>query len=109
MSIIYIFKYILVPPKLIAAPRSLLIVAEGETASCTCAASGVPHPKISWYHDGEEVFPVRGKISVTSVSGYGKLSIFNVGQMDSGDYICKVSDNLVRKTVAPSCTIRVRG
>ncbi len=72
-------------------------------------ASGVPHPKISWYHHGAEVLSRRGKISVTSVSGHGKLSIFNVGQEDSGDYLCKVSDNRIKKTVAPSCTIKVRG
>ena len=103
------YKLFLVPPKLITAPRSLLIVAEGETASCICAASGVPHPKISWYHDGDEVPSIRGKISVTSVSGHGKLTIYDVRNKDSGDYLCKVSDNRIRKTIAPSCTIKVRG
>ena len=72
-------------------------------------ANGVPHPTISWYHKGVEVPSLRGKISVTSVSGHGKLTIFNVGQEDSGDYICKVSDNRVKRTIAPSCTIKVRG
>ncbi|CAB3979063.1 basement membrane-specific heparan sulfate proteoglycan core, partial, partial [Paramuricea clavata] len=97
-----------VSPKLITAPRSLHIFAEGETASCTCVANGVPHPTISWYHKGIEVTSLRGKISVTSISGHGKLTIFNVGQEDSGNYICKVSDNRVKRTIAPSCTIKVR-
>ena len=49
-------------------------------------------------------------MSVTSVAGRGKLAILNAGQEDSGDYICKISDNLVlKKTIAPSCTIKVRG
>ena len=100
---------LLVPPKLITAPRSLIILAEGETVVCTCVASGVPYPKVSWYHKGREVPSFRGKISVTSVAGHGKLTILNVGQEDSGDYMCKISDNLVRKAIAPSCTIKVRG
>ena len=51
----------------------------------------------------------EGKISVTSVSGRGTLTIFNVAYDDSGDYICKVMDNRVTKIIAPSCTIAVRG
>lgn len=98
-----------VPPKLISAPRSLFILAEGETASCTCVASGVPHPKVSWYYRGAEVPSTKGKVSVSSVSGHGTLTIYNVGEDDSGNYICKISDNLVKKTIAPSCTIKVRG
>ncbi|XP_028393916.1 basement membrane-specific heparan sulfate proteoglycan core protein-like isoform X2 [Dendronephthya gigantea] len=97
-----------VSPKLITAPRSFLIVAAGETAICRCVASGVPHPKISWYHEGAKVSSLQEKVSVTSVSGYGKLTIHNVRPEDSGDYICKISDNRIRKTIAPSCTIKVR-
>ncbi|XP_046850939.1 basement membrane-specific heparan sulfate proteoglycan core protein-like [Xenia sp. Carnegie-2017] len=97
-----------VPPKVITAPRSLIILAKGETARCTCAASGVPHPKVSWYSKGRKILSLPEKISVTSVAGHGQLTIFNVGEKDSGDYICQISNNRVRKIVAPSCTVKVR-
>lgn len=99
----------IVPPKVITAPRSLIILAKGETARCTCAASGVPHPKVSWYSKGRKILSLPEKISVTSVAGHGQLTILNVGEKDSGDYICQISNNRVRKIVAPSCTVKVRG
>ena len=94
---------------MITAPISLIVVAEGESATCTCVATGVPAPKVSWHYKGRTVSSREGKILVNSLSGHGTLTIFNAEQVDSGDYICKMRNNRVRKVVAPSCTIQVRG
>ncbi|CAB1426562.1 unnamed protein product, partial [Pleuronectes platessa] len=70
-----------------SVPEPLMIVVEGRTATLRCDAHGFPSPTITW-SKLRSPLPWRHKITNTS------LVLPNVGRQDSGEYICKATNNM---------------
>ncbi|XP_034445775.1 basement membrane-specific heparan sulfate proteoglycan core protein isoform X2 [Hippoglossus hippoglossus] len=70
-----------------SVPEPLMIVVEGQTATLRCDAHGFPSPTITW-SKLRSPLPWRHKIVNNS------LVLPNVGRQDSGEYICKATNNM---------------
>lgn len=68
-------------------PEPLMIVMEGQTATLRCEAHGFPAPTITW-SKLRAPLPWRHKIVDNS------LILSGVGRQDSGEYICRATNNM---------------
>jgi neuronal cell adhesion protein len=66
--------------------------AEGETATFTCEAKGIPTPEIKWIHNGVEISkaPPNPRRTVTT----NKIIIENLAKSDTGNYGCNATNAL---------------
>ncbi|KAF2893850.1 hypothetical protein ILUMI_12323 [Ignelater luminosus] len=69
-------------PQIKEIPTDLEAV-DGRDASLICKTTGVPHPKITWTHNGKISLPKRFR-----VLNSGSLHISNLQLEDSGEYTC---------------------
>ena len=82
-----------VPPSIdkhLASDRNLSIIAE-QALAIDCPATGVPRPKITWYKDGQEIFP-ENESTMRILSNGRRLEITGADIQDSGRYKC-VAEN----------------
>ena len=69
---------------------------EGDTASFTCQATGVPVPTISWYYNGSllvngtEYMITEMSLNTTTISN--TLTIMSVESSDAGTYTCNATN-----------------
>lgn len=75
----------------------VLKLALGDPIQLRCSFSGVPHPLISWYKDGEVIIPEDENQRVTLHGNNTMLDIHNVKREDQGKYEC-AAENRVGRT-----------
>ncbi|XP_021050559.1 hemicentin-2 [Mus pahari] len=75
-------------PPSVSAVNAVVLTAVGEEAVLSCAASGVPPPRVIWYRGGLEVILAPGG------SRSGTLRIPEAQERDAGLYTCKAVNEL---------------
>lgn len=97
-SIIRVF----VAPRLRVEPDDKY-VSPGSTVQFTCEADGVPQPIITWYKDGQPIFPFGGlTLSLHGIT----LGVPQVRPSDEGEYTCRAQN--AAGTVEASAVLYVR-
>ncbi|XP_053546192.1 basement membrane-specific heparan sulfate proteoglycan core protein isoform X4 [Bombina bombina] len=76
------------PPQVITPPEESIMASRGETVRFTCVAVGVPTPIITWRLNWGNI-PTSKRVSMTSESGQGILTIRDVKEADQGAYTCE--------------------
>ncbi|KFO31930.1 Hemicentin-2 [Fukomys damarensis] len=72
----------------VSAAKSMVLAAVGEEAVLGCVVSGVPPPRVIWYHgDLEMILAPEG-------SGSGTLRIPRAQERDAGVYTCRAVNEL---------------
>ncbi|CAI9727470.1 myoblast growth factor receptor egl-15-like [Octopus vulgaris] len=76
------------PPK---KGESLVTVAVKKNLKLDCSANGIPKPNITWTRDGDDIKRIPNlKVKFQKYT----LTVQNVRMKDSGNYTCRVSNNL---------------
>ncbi|XP_034829862.1 lachesin-like [Maniola hyperantus] len=97
---------IVVPPDILdRGTSSDLTVREGAPVSMTCAATGSPHPQISWRREHSNPIMISEGVQVTSVEG-PVLNISRVSRLHAGAYLC-IASNGVPPTIAKRIMLTV--
>ncbi|XP_068631439.1 lachesin-like [Battus philenor] len=90
---------VVVPPDILDRGTSTdQTVREGASISLTCAATGSPHPQITWRREHSKTITVSDGIQVTSLEG-PVLNISRVNRQHAGAYLC-IASNGVPPTVS---------
>ena len=93
MKLINVLSLLTVPPSIdkhLASDRNMSIIAE-QPLAIDCPAKGVPRPKITWYKDGQEIFP-ENEPTIRILSYGRRIEISRADVQDSGRYTC-VAEN----------------
>ena len=91
---------ILVPPRITKAPKKVITVKEGSTATLVCKAFGFPPPVIQW----SKAFSSLSQGRTTVFNGTLIISPFSL--QDVGSYQCKATNKLGSATTATSLQFR---
>jgi netrin-G3 ligand len=105
------------PPRIITRPMDATIINTND-ATFDCLAVADPYHHIYWTFDGQPLANTRDKINITtkyslnsdntSLTEYGKLTIYNVTYDDRGTYECNAT-NYVGNVIADAVlTVHVR-
>ncbi|XP_072939934.1 opioid-binding protein/cell adhesion molecule homolog [Epargyreus clarus] len=96
---------VVVPPDILDRGTSTdQTVREGASVSLTCAATGSPHPQITWRREHSKAITVGGA-QVTSLEG-PVLNISRVTRQHAGAYLC-IASNGVPPTVSKRIMLTV--
>ncbi|KAG0723194.1 Peroxidasin [Chionoecetes opilio] len=76
---------VFVPPRITVEPDDQYI-SPGASVQFTCEADGVPQPIVTWYKDGQTIFPFYG--FTLSLHGF-TLGVQQVRPSNEGEYTCK--------------------
>ncbi|XP_045133366.1 peroxidasin-like isoform X1 [Portunus trituberculatus] len=76
---------VFVPPRLTVEPDDMY-VSPGSNVQFTCEADGVPQPIVTWYKDGQNIFPFGGY--TLSLHGF-TLGVQQVQPSNEGEYTCR--------------------
>ncbi|KAM3963629.1 LOW QUALITY PROTEIN: limbic system-associated membrane protein [Aphomia sociella] len=84
---------ILVGVKVNITDRNVTIEGdEGKSAKLNCEAEGHPAPVVQWYRDSKPIEGYPSKYVMRKVKDHNyQLEIKNLGHMDVGEYVCKVT------------------
>ncbi|CAH2071255.1 unnamed protein product, partial [Iphiclides podalirius] len=97
---------VVVPPDILDRGTSTdQTVREGASISITCAATGSPHPQITWRREHSKTITVSDGIQVTSLEG-PVLNITRVNRQHAGAYLC-IASNGVPPTVSKRIMLTV--
>ncbi|CAH0725314.1 unnamed protein product, partial [Brenthis ino] len=100
------FLDIVVPPDILDRGTSAdQTVREGSSISLTCAATGSPHPQITWRREHSKPITISDGIQVSSLEG-PVLNISRVSRQHAGAYLC-IASNGVPPTVSKRIMITV--
>ncbi|XP_053613077.1 neural cell adhesion molecule 1-like [Plodia interpunctella] len=84
--------YILVGRKVVMKARETQYGNEGKTARFDCEPDGFPEPVVQWYKPDRQPIEEHDKKYVVHTKGRNRqLEIKNVNHMDTGEYVCKVT------------------
>ncbi|CAH0605814.1 unnamed protein product [Chrysodeixis includens] len=98
---------IVVPPDILDRGTSAdQIVREGASINLTCAATGSPHPQITWRREHSKPITVSDGMQVTSYEG-PMLNITRVTRQSAGAYLC-IASNGVPPTVSKRIMLTVQ-
>ena len=75
-------------PKINTGPPASLTTREGNNASFSCSANGIPKPTITWYKNGEALD------SANYDADSGVLTLNNIQFADRGVYKCEARNFL---------------
>ncbi|XP_058453999.1 neural cell adhesion molecule 2-like [Malaya genurostris] len=79
------FKMIVNEPISFRDTRTVQTAVEDKDATIRCEVRGHPEPSVSWYFNGQPLFPPNGKYTMLADG----LLIKRVSKNDSGEYTCK--------------------
>ncbi|XP_055540722.1 neuroglian-like [Wyeomyia smithii] len=79
------FKMIVNEPISFRDTRTVQTAVEDKDATIRCEVRGHPEPTVSWYFNGQPLFPPNGKYTMLADG----LLIKRVSKTDSGEYTCK--------------------
>ncbi|XP_045535031.1 lachesin [Papilio machaon] len=97
---------VVVPPDILDRGTSTdQTVREGASVSLTCAATGSPHPQITWRREHSKTIIIADGIQVTSLEG-PVLNISRVNRQHAGAYLC-IASNGVPPTVSKRIMLTV--
>lgn len=97
---------VVVPPDIIDRGTSRdQTVREGASVSLTCAASGSPHPQITWRREHSLPITISDGIQVSSLEG-PVLNISHITRQNAGAYHC-IASNGVPPTVSKRIMLTV--
>ncbi|XP_028030991.1 opioid-binding protein/cell adhesion molecule homolog [Bombyx mandarina] len=97
---------VVVPPDILDRGTSTdQTVREGASVSLTCAATGSPHPQITWRREHSKSISISDGIKVTSLEG-PVLNISRVNRQHAGAYLC-IASNGVPPTVSKRIMLTV--
>ncbi|CAH2076730.1 unnamed protein product, partial [Iphiclides podalirius] len=69
---------------------------EGKSARLNCEAKGRPQPVVQWYKDIEVISDKTKKYVVRKKGDNYQLEIKDLNHQDTGEYVCKVTQNALR-------------
>ncbi|XP_068632729.1 limbic system-associated membrane protein-like [Battus philenor] len=69
---------------------------EGKSARLNCEAKGKPQPVVQWYKDIEVLSDKSKKYVVRKKGDNYQLEIKDLSHQDTGEYVCKVTQNALR-------------
>ncbi|CAG4974027.1 unnamed protein product [Parnassius apollo] len=69
---------------------------EGKSARLNCEAKGKPQPVVQWYKDIEVISDKSKKYVVRKKGDNYQLEIKDLNHQDTGEYVCKVTQNALR-------------
>uniref|UniRef100_A0A673JAD8 Titin n=1 Tax=Sinocyclocheilus rhinocerous TaxID=307959 RepID=A0A673JAD8_9TELE len=72
-------------------PLKPVTVTEGETLTLSCHVRGTPPLKIQWMKDRQELSSSENT-KITFVDGTATLEMIRVSKADTGDYLCKATN-----------------
>uniref|UniRef100_A0A671SBX2 Titin n=1 Tax=Sinocyclocheilus anshuiensis TaxID=1608454 RepID=A0A671SBX2_9TELE len=72
-------------------PLKPVTVTEGETLTLSCHVRGTPPLKIQWMKDRQELSSSENT-KITFVDGTATLEMIHVSKADTGDYLCKATN-----------------
>ncbi|XP_028168354.1 lachesin-like isoform X2 [Ostrinia furnacalis] len=85
---------VVVPPDILDRGTSTdQTVREGASVSLTCAATGSPHPQITWRREHSKPITIADGIQVSSLEG-PVLNISRVSRQHAGAYLCIASNGV---------------
>ncbi|KAJ0178776.1 hypothetical protein K1T71_005551 [Dendrolimus kikuchii] len=97
---------VVVPPDILDRGTSTdQTVREGASISLTCAATGSPHPQITWRREHSKSISVADGIQVSSLDG-PVLNVSRVNRQHAGAYLC-IASNGVPPTVSKRIMLTV--
>lgn len=79
------FRMIVNEPISFRDTNTVQTAAEDKDATIRCEVRGHPEPSVSWYFNGQPLFPPNGKYTMLADG----LLIKRVSKNDSGEYTCK--------------------
>ncbi|KAH9488652.1 Basement membrane-specific heparan sulfate proteoglycan core protein, partial [Bulinus truncatus] len=94
-------------PVIKTPPLPEITVEINGTFTIICEAIGVPTPLIVWRLNWGNI-PTGSRVTVTSVNGYGNLTIRNAVPEDAGAYTCEAINNRGSIFAIPDANIIVR-
>ncbi|XP_022825698.1 neurotrimin-like isoform X2 [Spodoptera litura] len=98
---------IVVPPDILDRGTSTdQTVREGASINLTCAATGSPHPQITWRREHSKPITISDGMQVTSFEG-PELNITRVTRQHAGAYLC-IASNGVPPTVSKRIMLTVQ-
>ncbi|KAJ8727612.1 hypothetical protein PYW07_001731 [Mythimna separata] len=98
---------IVVPPDILDRGTSTDQTArEGASINLTCAATGSPHPQITWRREHSKPITISDGMQVTSFEG-PELNISRVTRQHAGAYLC-IASNGVPPTVSKRIMLTVQ-
>ncbi|CAH0702948.1 unnamed protein product [Spodoptera exigua] len=98
---------IVVPPDILDRGTSTdQTVREGASINLTCAATGSPHPQITWRREHSKPITISDGMQVTSFEG-PELNISRVTRQHAGAYLC-IASNGVPPTVSKRIMLTVQ-
>ncbi|KAH9635678.1 hypothetical protein HF086_003402 [Spodoptera exigua] len=96
-----------VPPDILDRGTSTdQTVREGASINLTCAATGSPHPQITWRREHSKPITISDGMQVTSFEG-PELNISRVTRQHAGAYLC-IASNGVPPTVSKRIMLTVQ-
>lgn len=66
----------------------------GEPLKFRCNFSGIPHPKITWYHDGVKIVPTSNDSRILTLENDTVLDIYYTREEDEGRFKCVAKNRL---------------
>lgn len=82
-----------------------MTVTEGETLTLSCHVRGTPPLKIQWMKDRRELSSSENT-KITFVDGTATLEMIRVSKADSGDYLCKATNEAGSEFCKSKVTIK---
>ena len=90
-----LFSYVTVPATIVDMPSEVTAV-ENSNVVIKCNAIGTPQPTIRWLRNDKIVESDGEKYTIMANNS---LVILNMKEQDSGDYICKASNDIGRPAI----------
>uniref|UniRef100_A0A673JCP6 Uncharacterized protein n=1 Tax=Sinocyclocheilus rhinocerous TaxID=307959 RepID=A0A673JCP6_9TELE len=87
-------------------PLKPVTVTEGETLTLSCHVRGTPPLKIQWMKDRQELSSSENT-KITFVDGTATLEMIRVSKADTGDYLCKATNEAGSEFCKSKVTIKV--
>ncbi|XDV30076.1 hypothetical protein PO909_033071, partial [Leuciscus waleckii] len=94
-----------VPPSF-DLPLKPVTVTEGETLTLSCHVRGSPPLKIQWMKDRQDLSS-SANTKITFVDGTATLQMVRVSKTDTGDYLCKATNEAGSEFCKSKVTIKV--
>ena len=104
LTVLHVTSFLGKPPRFKQPTKTKQTYKTGETAKLQCHSTGDPDPKVEWFKNGKSY----GVEKRTSVGPDGwTLNLRYLDQEDSGQYTCRVSNNV--GSINRTFTVRVKG